>query len=522
LKRRLKLKYSNDTDKKKYIIQSKSKEKIDVNNYIFNTLDGNIDYIKTQLKEAMGLTVSKNNLFGGKISAAIIFIENLADKELIGKQILQPLINYNLVNYKLKQKSADNLIELIQKNIILIPDVKSSNNLNEITTGILNGLTVLFLENIDTALLIKTRKTQKRPIDKSQNEVDLFGSKEAFTEDIYINCSMITDRLVTSKLKFEDFYVGKLSQTKVKLLWLDGIADPKIIAEAKTRINKINVDNVISIGNFAEMIEDNSLSIFPSCTLTERPDKVVQYLTNGQFAIMCNNCPFSFVAPVSLWSFFKTMDDYSESYILGSFIRIVRFISVFLATSVSSIYISFVAYNHTIIPPALGFSIASGRENVPFPSIIELLIMTIVIDIIRESGLRMPGSVGFTLGIIGAVVIGEAAVSAGFISPSLIIIIAISALSNFAVPSQQLTNPVRIVNYSLIIFSSIFGFFGYINGLFIFILMLITHESFGISFLYPVVPYDSAGAKDSIIRYPFKYLKKRLKKSASSNKTRIG
>jgi spore germination protein KA len=260
----------------------------------------------------------------------------------------------------------------------------------------------------------------------------------------------------------------------IKLLWIKGVTDEKTVEEARRRINNIDIDIVSGVGNLSEMIQDNVLRIFPTFMITERPDKVARHLCDGQFAILVNNSPAAFVAPISIVDFFKTIDDYAERSVLGSFMRVIRYISVFIATSISALYTSFVTYNQNIMPPALAFSIAKGREDVPFPTIVELLLMTFIIDIIREGGVRMPGAVGFTLGIIGAVVISDAAVSAGIISPSLIIVIAMSALASFAVPAPQLSNTVRVINYSFIVLSGLFGITGYITGVLVLLLFLVS------------------------------------------------
>lgn len=248
---------------------------------------------------------------------------------------------------------------------------------------------------------------------------------------------------------------------------------------------------------------------------------MVKYLSDGKFGILCNNSPFSLVAPASFWDNFKTMDDYSEKAINASFLRIVRIFAFILATVSSSIYLSFVTYNQSIVPPALALTIAAGREGVPFPSILELLIMTFSIDIIREGALRIPGSVGYFVGTLAAVIIGQSAVTGGYISASLIIIVAVSAISAYAVSSVSLVYPVRLINYFLIILSGTFGMFGLINGVAFIVWYMVSLESFGVPYLYPFIPFDLEGMKDVFIRAGLSSLRGRLDLLAPYNSARV-
>ena len=290
----------------------------------------------------------------------------------------------------------------------------------------------------------------------------------------------------------------------------------------ESRLNNIDIDMVDGVGVLAELINDKPTGIFTTYQQTERPDVVAKRLSEGHFCILSNNSPFALICPMNFWDNFKTMDDYSESPAASSLLRIIRFIAFIIATIISPLYLSSVTYNHTIVPPSLALNISVGREGVPFPSIIELIGMTIIIDIIREAGIRMPGMIGYFIGTLGAVIIGQAAVTAGYVSASLIIVVAFSAIASFAISSTILVNPSRIINYFLILLSGVFGMFGFLNGIFIIFWRLATLESFGVPYLYPVIPLEFGGWKDIFFRAPLRLLKKRLKLIAPVNDKRIG
>ena len=305
-------------------------------------------------------------------------------------------------------------------------------------------------------------------------------------------------------------------------MWLEGVANPEAINEARNRIQKIDTDNVDGIGVIGELIEDNPLSLFPKYKQTERPDVVARNLTDGRFAIISANTPFAFIAPISFWDNFRSMDDYEERCWTSSYLRIIRYVAFILSISVSSLYLSLITHNQSLVPPNLALSIAAGRENVPFPSIIELLFLTFFITIIREAGLRMPGSVGFFIAALASVVIGQALVNAGYVSPSLIIVVAIGTISAFAISTTTLLYPARLINYMFIILAGCFGIVGVINGLVFLVWYLASLSSFGVPYLYPLIPFDREGVKDLFVRSRISVLRKRMKLLSPQNRVRTG
>ena len=483
---------------------------------VLSTIEENFQLLYAILGKDMGLVTGKYAILEGTAQAGVIYIESLTDQNLVSVQVIAPLIRGKID----APTDSEALLTLIQSKFIHVPNLKTTSQIAEIAKGLLNGDTVLIINGLSTALIIGSRKVEKRSIDKPENEGTVLASSESFTEDLATNVGLVIKRIPTPSLRFEELTVGVLSRTKLKLLWIDGIANAKVVEEARRRINNINVDHLDGIGALAELIEDNPLSIFPKYRQTQRPDVVVKNLTEGRFAILSDNSPFSFFAPSSLWDNFKTMDDYAERTTSASYLRLVRYIAFLISILVSPIYLSFVTYNHIIVPQALAVNIATGRAGVPFPSVVELLLMTIAITIIREASLRIPGSVGYFIGTLAAVILGQASVAAGYISASIIIVVATSEISSFAVSTSTMVYTSRLINYFFIILAGMFGMFGLINGIAIIFWHLASLESFGVPYLYPLVPFEMAAMQDTFIR--LRVLKQRFKILAPFNRVRTG
>lgn len=473
---------------------------------IGTSVDENLLYIKSKLGDGIGLSQGKFNAFEGKIKMGVAYIDSLCDKQLINNQVIAPLLKGTFNNSMMD----DNIGILVKTLYISTFETKTIEKREDVITELLNGNTAVFFENCSGALIVSSRKAEKRAIEKSENEMTVFAAREAFVEDLDTNISMVLRRLPLPDIQLEAFTLGQLSQTNTKFLWIKGLAKEEIVDEVRRRLENVDIDMIDGASNLAELIQNKPTSIFPTYRLTERPDVVARALSSGYCAIICNNSPFALVVPMSFWDSFKTMDDYSQLPLASTLLRIIRIMAFIISFTISPMYLSFVTYNHTIVPPSLALNISKGRDGVPFPSIIELIAMTIIIDIIREAGVRMPGMVGYFIGTLGAVIIGQAAVEAGYVSVSLIIVVAFSAIATFAISSTTLVNTSRIINYLLILISGFLGIFGFFYGSFIILWKMSILESFGVPYLYPIIPVEFKGWRDFFIRAPFKMLKTRL------------
>ena len=481
------------------------------------TVDDNLVFLKNFFGDGIDLIESRYEITASHLPIGLAYIESIADVQMIMEHLVMPLLQNNSIN-----QGTDCILQILKTRVLSAADIQQTSEMSKIIGVLLNGGTVLFVENAEAALVVATRKIEKIAIEAPENEGTVLGSQESFTDDLKTNCSLILKRLPVPTLRFEEFTIGTLSRTKIKLIWLEDVANPEIINEVRSRILKIDTDNVDGIGVIGELIEDSPLSLFPKYRQTERPDVIARNLTDGRFSIICSNSPFAFLGPTALWDNFRSMDDYEERSLTSSYLRITSYVAFVLSILISSLYLSFVTYNQSIVPPTLALSIATGREGVPLPSFLELLLLTFFITVIREAGLRMPGSVGFFVATLAAIVIGQAVVTAGYVSPSLIIVVAVSTISAFAISTTTLLYPARLLNYCLIILAGCFGIFGVISGLVFLFWYLATLSSFGVPYLYPIVPFDKNGVKDIIIRSRISVLRKRMKILSPKNRVRTG
>ena len=483
-------------------------------------LDGSAEANAAYLREALGgdagLIVKTYTLGRTGPRVCLVYLDSMADKRAIGAQLLKPLLEGRT---ELKP-GRGGLFEAVLERVAFPSAVDSASDMDVVLAAVMGGKAALFAQAESCALLFDTHQMQHRAVETPENEAAMLGAREALTEDLETNCNLITKRLKSPALRSANFTAGQLSQTQLKLLWLEGIADSRVIEEAEERLGRIDTDNIDGLGNLAELIRDSPLSIFPTYKQTQRTDVIAKNLADGQFAILCDNSPYAFVAPCSFWDHFKTADDYELNTFSSTYLRWVRYFSFVISVTISALYLAVVTHNHTIVPPELAVAIATGRDGVPFPSLVEVLLLTLTISIIREASLRIPGSAGYFIGIMSAIVIGQAAVAAGYVSASVIIVVSVSVVSSFAVGSTTLLNTTRLVNYALIVLAGFLGMFGLISGILIVIWHMISLKSFGLPYLYPVVPLDGEALKDTLIRAPAKALGKRFSLLAPSNRSR--
>jgi len=488
------------------------KQPMQIRAHLFFSLEKNMQYIQDILGTDIKLVSATYPL--EQFSVGVAYIESLSDHEVINNQIIGPLVAAKLA-------PGTNLADIprqLQFKIISTAGIQKTTSMDQILESLLNGDTVLFIDGLNNALIIASRKVETRAIERPQFEGTVLADLESFTENIETNGSMIIKRLPNSSLRFENFTKGSLSRTKIQLIWLEGIANPTVVKEARRRLEAINIDSIDGAGTLGQLIEDSPYSIFPKYRQTERPDLAARSLIEGRFVILCDISPFAIVAPISLWDNLKTMDDYGERSTSASYLRFVRYIAFLMSILLSPIYLSFVTYNHTIVPQSLAVAIATGRAGVPFPSVVELLLMTLAITVIREAAMRIPGSVGYFVGTLAAVVIGQATVAAGYVSASIIIVVATSEISAFAISTSNLVYATRLINYFFIILAGMFGMFGLINGIAIIFWHIASLESFGVPYIYPLVPFELSAMRDTFVRIGV--LQKRFKIFAPFNRLR--
>lgn len=449
-----------------------------------------IEQLKKDTGQSPDIVVRYVNINNQTI--AIVFNETLSSSEAINDFILKGLSNLIIE----KVDTPDLYQELL--------DTLSASNLVEITTykEILNliykGFTILLIDN-DKYLAIETRASLDRSISSAETETSITGPKDAFTENINQNIGLIRKRIRSENLFLEKSYIGKESKTNIGICYMNTIADINLVNKIKKQLESINIDGIIDSGYIRENLVKND-SFFPVVNSTERPDVVAQALLEGKVAIVVDNSPYVLIMPSFFIDFFHTPDDYYQKSINITFIRIVRLLAFTIAIFLPAFYISVTTHNPNSIPINILINFSAQRMNVPFPAFIEAILMILSFEILRESDTRIPSKMGTSVSILGGLVLGEAAVSAGIISPIMIIVIAISAISGLAFTNMSLIYSIRYWRIIALIISAFFGIYGMFIALMLLVTKLCSIDSFGYPYMSPFSPIIKSELKDSIVK----------------------
>lgn len=437
------------------------------------------------------------------IKIDIIYNEVLTDQDKMSNFIYRSLDHIEKI-YQEKEL----LYDVIKNNISNIK-IKEINNYQDICKYLNNGFVILLIED-DYSLALEVKKNLTRSIEKPMTETTIRGAMDSFTENIETNIGLIKRRLKTNKLWNEDMELGKYTKNKISILTIKGLTDSKIKDNIINKLNSLEIDGVTDTGTLKHLIENETKTIFPTSITTERPDKVVSSLLRGKTVIIIDNCPFALIMPVDINDFFLSQDDKDSNYINNSLTRILRYLAFFITVLTPGIYIALTTFNQEMIPLELLTSFASQRSTVPFPAFFEALLMFISFEILRESDYRIPNVSNSALSIVGALILGEAAVNAGIVSPIMIIIVAITAISALVIVEPELSNAIKWYRILFMLGGTTIGIFGIFIVFIIFTTNLCSINSYGKSFTMPFTPINS-DIKNSIIKFPLLKRNKRNK-----------
>ncbi len=423
----------------------------------------------------------------------LVMSEVLGSSSYVNDFILRRLLT-------IKFQSDDIGSELL--NFIPTNNGKILNKLSDMTDYICMGFAlILFSDNeSEKAIAIEARASVDRGIGEVNNEASITGSKDAFNENFNTNVGLIRRRIRTSDLYVDGMFIGKSSKTKIGILYMNNIVIKENVDNIKNKLKKINIDGIIDSGNLKSYLDSKTNFFFPTITSTERPDKVAQSLLEGKIAIVSDNSPLVLITPTFFVDYLHTSDDYYEKAINTSFIRIIRFLAFLIAIFTPALYIALTTHNQDILPLSLFLNFMEQRESVPFSALIEALFMSISFEILRESDIRKPASMGTSVSILGGLILGDAAVSAGIISPIMIIVISISAISGLAFSSVEMIYALRWWRFIMLFLAMFFGIFGIFVGFIILLASLVTTSSQSLPYLAPFSPFIKGEIKDTIIK----------------------
>ncbi|QUW23848.1 spore germination protein [Sporosarcina sp. Marseille-Q4063] len=420
-----------------------------------------------------------------------IYIDNLVDNQTLNNHILQDLSKH-------ENLSPENI-----PSILSIPHVELADELEKAVISMMDGSVLIHLEGHSTVVLANIPTNETRSLSAPEMESQVIGSQVAFNESLSTNVSLIRRYIKNPNLCNENLQVGKQSNTSIAMLYIKGVASDEMVKTLRQRITDLETDSVMDSSILEQLIDDNSFSIFPQMLLTERPDKVCAELLFGKIAVIVDGSSMVIVCPHSFLEFLQSQEDQNVRWQIATFLRLLRFSAVVLSIFLTPLYVAALTYHYEVIPQTLLVPLSESRALVPFPPIFEALLLEIMIELLREAGIRLPTKVGQTIGIVGGIVIGTAAVDAGITSNILIIIVAIGALASFTTPSYMMGNVIRVIRFPLIVFAGLWGFYGIMLGLCFILVHLLRQSSLGSPYTAPFYPPRLLDWRDSLIRLPF-------------------
>ena len=457
---------------------------------VFPNINENLEYVKTKYNTLINSDIIVRefilNARGNQYKAFLLYIDGMVDSQILNDFVLESLMlrNRNNLfngeqnriisesitnNVTIRKVKKFNLADYIESCLIPQNSITQQSSFDDIFAGINSGNCALFVDTLSVCFDIDVKGFKQRSISQPENEIVIKGPHEAFVENLRTNTSLLRRFTNNENLTIENVKVGKITKTNCAVCYIKDITNDNLVAEAKYRLNNLEIDSLLSAGELEQLLTDTNVLGIPKILVSERPDTAVKALLQGRVVIIVNGSPYALILPAILIDFLSSPEDTNLKTVFGNFLKIIRIISAFFALLLPGLYIAITSFHREIIPTELLYSILSSRQSVPFPIILEILTMEISFEIIREAGLRVPSPIGPTLGIVGALVLGQAAVSAGIVSSILIIIIAMTGISSFAIPDYSFSFHLRFFRFGFILLGFLSGFLGIGIGIFIYL-----------------------------------------------------
>ncbi|KJF27413.1 spore gernimation protein [Clostridium aceticum] len=466
-------------------------------------------YINEMLRECPDV-IQKKVYIDNQKEAFFFFVDGLTNKDLLQRDFINPILAMDQ-----SQLSSE-----IHMHNLSCNETSMLYENADIVDSILSGNSVFICEEISFAVACSLLEIEKRSIEEPITEKNVRGSHEGFVEPLGVNLSIIRRKIKNNKLKFKTVTLGVQTKQKVVVAYIEGIANPELVDGLFDKISNIEIDGLNQIGYIEQSIASHPNSLFPQFLATERPDKAMASLLEGRIVVFQDGTPVVLIAPVNFFAFFQAIDDYSSLWIQGSLLRLLRFIALVVAILLPSLYIAITTYHYHAVPLDLLVPLAESRAKVPFPPIIEVLILEVTIEMLREAAIRLPTYIGTAISVVAGLIIGEAAVKAGIVSDLLIVIVAATAVASYVIPSYGMSLAVRVLRFCFILAASLFGIIGIVVCTAMTFAHLLTLESLGQPYFEPFIPLALGDMKDTLLRFPFKAMRRREKMIRTNNDIR--
>ncbi|MCM3768967.1 spore germination protein [Priestia aryabhattai] len=474
--------------------------------HIQDSLSANLNIIKQKTGNSSDVVIRHLKMGSNfNIRVAIVYLEGIVDNQSIQEFLLESMMKDD---EKEKVNEYDAL-DLISEDMMAVSNVSFIHNWDDLFLALMAGDTLILVDGIDQALSAGTQGGEKRSIAESTTQMVVRGPKGAFTESIGTNTAMVRRIIKTPDLWTESFKIGRVTKTDVTLMYIHDIANDKVINEIRQRLNKIDIDSILESGYIEQLIEDETMTPFPTVYNTERPDVVAGNLLEGRIAIFVDGTPFVLIAPAVFMQFFQSAEDYYARFDIATSIRLLRIFMFLISLIAPATYVAVTTFHQEMVPTTLIVAIAAQREAVPFPAFVEALLMEVTFEILREAGIRLPKAIGSAVSIVGALVIGQAAVQASIVSPAMVIIVSITAIASFATPSFDMAISARLIRFLFMLGAATFGFYGIILVLLMMVVHLCSLRSFGVPYMAPFAPFIPVNNGDTVVRLPWWTLRQR-------------
>jgi spore germination protein KA len=473
-------------------------------NQIFSDLKANLDFIKEELGNSSDI-VTREFQAGenGELKLGIIFTDGLTNTDAVQSFILDTLMEkIRYANLGPNVVNKLNWFDVIKSVSLPVGGLTEISDFQKLFFHLLSGDTILLMDGQQKGFAVSLKNWADRGVQEPSAQTVVRGPKDGFSETLRTNTALVRRRIRDPNLRLETKQIGKRTQTDVAIMYIKGVANDKTVSEVQSRLNKINIDAILESGYIEELIQDETFTPFPTILNSERPDAVAAAILEGRIAILVDGTPYVLIVPSLFVHFFQSSEDYYQRADIATLIRLLRYLAFFLALLSPAAYIAVTTFHQEMLPTPLLVSLAAQREGVPFPALVEALIMEFTFEILREAGLRMPRAIGSSISIVGALVIGQAAVEAGIVSPMMVIVVSITALSSFIFPAYSMSISIRMLRFLFMFLAATFGLFGIILGLIVMVLHLNSLRSFGIPYMAPNAPFILEDQKDNILRLP--------------------
>jgi len=465
---------------------------------LFPQLEDNVILLKHLFSDCSDFVIrefkQKND-----VHAIAVFVDGLIDTKQVNEALKVLML--------LEEGSDD--IEVIEEALLPVSQIARVDDYKKLLQAVLGGDTGILVDGNIQALTLGIRGAEKRSVNEPEGEAVVRGPREGFIENIRTNTSMLRRKLKTPRLKMKSLVVGRETNTNIIVAFLEGIADPQIVDEVSRRIGNIDIDAVLESGYVEELIQDNMYSPFPQVKYSERPDTVASALLEGRVAIFVDGTPMVLIVPVTFWMMLQANEDYYERFQMATLVRWLRYLFVFISLLTPAVYVAITTFHPQMLPTTLLMSVAAARESIPFPAIVEALLMEVAFEALREAGIRLPKTVGQAVSILGALVVGQAAVQAGIVSAPMVIVVSITGIASFTIPHFNAAIALRMLRFPIMIAASVLGIYGIMVMLLIIVGHMANLRSFGVPYLSPLAPLSVGDLKDVLLRAPWSELEKR-------------